>query len=143
MFSNDQKIDAANDLLREAKQYADLRLQRLKLDFVSKLTLLLSALVVSIVLLVVFAVVFLFVAYTLALAMAPHVGGLHWACAIIAHPSSSAEKRDFSFMLSLSCLLYIIMRIEALPRRESLPRDRARVYVVLIIRDANSWAPRS
>ena len=78
MFSNDQKIDAANDLLREAKQYADLRLQRLKLDFVSKLTLLLSALVVSIVLLVVFAVVFLFVAYTLALAMAPHVGGLHW-----------------------------------------------------------------
>lgn len=84
MFSNDQKIDAANDLLREAKQYADLRLQRLKLDFVSKLTLLLSALVVSIVLLVVFAVVFLFVAYTLALAMAPHVGGLHWACAIIA-----------------------------------------------------------
>ena len=78
MFSNDQKIDAANDLLREAKQYADLRLQRLKLDFVSKLTLLLSALVV------VFAVVFLFVAYTLALAMAPHVGGLHWACAIIA-----------------------------------------------------------
>ena len=42
MFSNDQKIDAANDLLREAKQYADLRLQRLKLDFVSKLTLLLS-----------------------------------------------------------------------------------------------------
>ena len=78
MFSNDQKIDAANDLLREAKQYADLRLQRLKLDFVSKLTLLLSAL------LVVFAVVFLFVAYTLALAMAPHVGGLHWACAIIA-----------------------------------------------------------
>ena len=53
MFSNDQKIDAANDLLREAKQYADLRLQRLKLDFVSKLTLLLSALVVSIVLLVV------------------------------------------------------------------------------------------
>ena len=47
MFSNDQKIDAANDLLREAKQYADLRLQRLKLDFVSKLTLLLSALVVD------------------------------------------------------------------------------------------------
>lgn len=84
MFSNDQKIDAANDLLREAKQYADLRLQRLKLDFVSKLTLLLSALVVSIVLLVVFAVVFLFVAYTLALVLAPHVGGLHWACAIIA-----------------------------------------------------------
>lgn len=84
MFSNDQKIDAANDLLREAKQYADLRLQRLKLDFVSKLTLLLSALVVSIVLLVIFAVVFLFVAYTLALALAPHVGGLHWACAIIA-----------------------------------------------------------
>lgn len=84
MFSNDQKIDAANDLLREAKQYADLRLQRLKLDFVSKLTLLLSALVVSIVLLVIFAVVFLFVAYTLALALAPHVGGLHLACAIIA-----------------------------------------------------------
>ena len=84
MFSNDQKIDAANDLLREAKQYADLRLQRLKLDFVSKLTLLLSALVVSIVLLVIFAVVFLFVAYTLALALAPHVGGLDWACAIIA-----------------------------------------------------------
>lgn len=84
MFSNDQKIDAANDLLREAKQYADLRLQRLKLDFVSKLTLLLSALVVSIVLLVIFAVVFLFVAYTLALALASHVGGLHWACAIIA-----------------------------------------------------------
>ena len=84
MFSNDQKIEAFSDILRETKQYADLRLQRLRLDFVSKLTLLLSALIISIVLLVIFAVVLLFMAYTLALTLTPHVGGLHWACAIIA-----------------------------------------------------------
>ena len=35
-------------------------------------------------------------------------------------------------MLSLSCLLYIIMRIEALPRRESLPRDRASKLIYAI-----------
>ena len=84
MFSNDDKISDINDLLHEVKDYADLRLQKFRLDFVSKLTMLLSALVVSVVLLVIFAVVLLFLAYTFALTLAPHVGGLHWACAVIA-----------------------------------------------------------
>ena len=84
LFSSDKNIDAVSGLLREVRHYADLRLKHLKLDFVDKLTVLLSALLIAVVLLVILAVALLFLAYTLALALAPHVGGTHWACALVA-----------------------------------------------------------
>lgn len=84
MFSNDKNIETVSELLRDAYDYTELRLKQLRLDFVSKLSALFSALLLSVVLMVIVAVVLLFLAYTVALVLAPHVGGLHVACALIA-----------------------------------------------------------
>lgn len=84
MFSNDKNINDVSDLLREAYAYVDLRLQQLRLDAVGKLTVLLSAALVCVVMLVLMAVALFFAAYMFALLIAPAVGGLHWACGIVA-----------------------------------------------------------
>lgn len=84
MFSNDKNIETVSGLLRDVYDYVDLRFKQLRLDFVGKLSVLLSALLLSVVLMVIVAVALLFLAYTAALLLAPAVGGLHVACAVIA-----------------------------------------------------------
>lgn len=84
LFSSNQNIDSISDLLREVYAYVDLRVKHFRLDFVSKLTVLASALLLSVVLLVIFAVALLFLAYMGTLLLADVVGGLEPACAIIA-----------------------------------------------------------
>lgn len=83
MISNDSNISNLTNLLRDVCDNAGLRLRFLRLDFVGKLSVLLSALVLGIVLAIIGAVALLFVAYTAALLMAPAVGGLHVACGIV------------------------------------------------------------
>lgn len=84
MFSTNSQIDSLSDLFREVRDYVDVRYRYLRLDCVAKLSVLLSALVLGVMLAVVFAVALLFLAYTLSLAIAPCVGGMHVACAIVA-----------------------------------------------------------
>ncbi len=84
MFSNERNIASLGELLSDVRQYAALCLQRMRLDFVSKLIVLLSALLLSVVLLVIFAVALLFLSGALVIAVAPAVGGLHVACALVA-----------------------------------------------------------
>jgi len=84
VFSNEEKIASLSDLFREVRDYADLRFRYLRIDFVGKLSELLAALVLGVVLAVVIAVALLFLAYTVALALAPAVGGQCAACAIVA-----------------------------------------------------------
>ncbi len=84
MFSNKDNIASVRGLLDEVARYVELRYRTLRLDFVYKLAILLSALVLWVVLMVVFAVALLFLSYTLALALAPVLGGLPAACALVA-----------------------------------------------------------
>lgn len=84
MFSTNSQIDTLADLVREVRAYIDARYRYVRLDCVAKLSTLLSALVLGIIFAVLMAVALLFLAYTLSLAMAPYVGGMHVACAIVA-----------------------------------------------------------
>ena len=84
MFSDDDNIKSIRNLINEIRDYAGLRVEFLKLDFVGKLITLLSALLLAVVLLVIFAVALLFLSYTVALLLADVVGSLAGACAIVA-----------------------------------------------------------
>lgn len=84
MFSSNSKVESLADLAREVRGYVDARYRLLRLDFVVKLSALLSALVLGIVFAILIAVALLFLTYTLALTLAPHVGGVHVACLIVA-----------------------------------------------------------
>lgn len=65
MFSSDHQVASIAELLSELKKYVGLRTELLRLDFVSKLTVLLSVVLLAVVLMVLVAIVLLFLAFSL------------------------------------------------------------------------------
>ena len=84
MLSDDQNIKTLQQLFADIKDYIELKLKVARLDLVSKVGVLLSLLVLGLVLSVLLAIIVLFLSATAAMALAPHVGGMAWACALIA-----------------------------------------------------------
>ena len=76
MLSDDQNIKTLQQLFADIKDYIELKLKVARLD--------LSLLVLGLVLSVLLAIIVLFLSATAAMALAPHVGGMAWACALIA-----------------------------------------------------------
>ena len=86
MLSDDQNIKTLQQLFADIKDYIELKLKVARLDLVSKVGVLLSLLVLGLVLSVLLAIIVLFLSATAAMALAPHVGGMAWACALaLAH----------------------------------------------------------
>lgn len=83
MFSSDQNIESVRELCGEVRKYVRLRLRLARLDFVDKMTALLSALIVGAVLLVLLAIVVLFLSYTAALALSQWLGGMTAAFGLV------------------------------------------------------------
>lgn len=84
MFSSEKNIESLHELLLAVKRYAEERAKYVQLDFVSKMTVLAAALILGAVLFALLSIVILFFSYSLALVMAPNVGGMSAACGIIA-----------------------------------------------------------
>lgn len=84
MFSNDLNVEIIARLITNLKRYGELRLKGMQLDLVSRLTLVLTLLVVGVVLVGVFSIVVLLLSFALVFALAPVVGGLVTACCIVA-----------------------------------------------------------
>lgn len=74
MFSSDKNIESIRRLCAELKSFVLLRMRLARLDFVDKMTVLLSALVLGAILFMLITIVVLFLSYTAALALAEVVG---------------------------------------------------------------------
>lgn len=83
MLSSDQNVETLAQLLLKLRRYGELRLERIQLDTVSKMTILLSSLLAATVLFVVGCVVVLFLSVSFALFIAPLVGGHAMAFALV------------------------------------------------------------
>ncbi|WP_296087361.1 phage holin family protein [Alloprevotella tannerae] len=84
MLSDDKNIQTLQQLFADIKDYIELKLKVARLDLVSKVGFLLSLLVLGVVLSVLLAIIVLFLSATAAIALAPHVGGMAGACALVA-----------------------------------------------------------
>ena len=80
MFSSDKNIEIISQLFAELKKYAELKGKCLHIDFVSKMTILLSALIVGAILFALSTIVILFLSYTAVLFLAKMMGSITWAC---------------------------------------------------------------
>ena len=69
-----------SQLFAELKKYAELKGKCLQIDFVSKMTILLSALIVGAILFALSTIVILFLSYTAVLFLAKMMGSITWAC---------------------------------------------------------------
>lgn len=83
VFSSDRNIETIGQLFVELKRYVELKGKCMQIDFVSKLSRLMAALVVTSVLFILGGIALLFISMMLAAAIAPHVGGLAYSYAII------------------------------------------------------------
>ena len=84
MFSSDKNIEIISQLFAELKKYAELKGKCLQIDFVSKMTILLSALIVGAILFALSTIVILFLSYTAVLFLAKMMGSITWACFLVA-----------------------------------------------------------
>lgn len=84
MFSNDHNVDIIARLISNLKKYGELRLKSFQLDLVSKLTLILTFLVVAVLLVGMASIVVLLLSFALVYALAPIVGGIVVSCGIVA-----------------------------------------------------------
>lgn len=84
MFSSEKNIESLRDLLGEVRAYMELRGERLKLDFVSKLSRLLSAVALGLIIAVVMAVILLLLSNTLVSLLKEATGNEAVAFAIVA-----------------------------------------------------------
>lgn len=84
MFSSDKNIEILARLITNLRHYGELRLKRLQLDFVGKMTLVLSALIVGGVVFCVAGFIVLFLSLAATYALAPYVGGYVMALIIMA-----------------------------------------------------------
>lgn len=84
MFSSEKNIESLRDLLGEVRAYMGLRGERLKLDFVSKLSRLLSAVALGLIIAVVMAVILLLLSNTLVSLLKEATGSEAVAFAIVA-----------------------------------------------------------
>ena len=84
MFSNDKNIEALVRLVENLKRYGELRWESLQLDFVSKMTLLATTLILGAVIFGITALVVVFLSFAAVHFLASHVGGLAMAYLIVA-----------------------------------------------------------
>lgn len=84
MFSNDHNVDIIARLISNLKKYGELRLKSFQLDLLSKLTLILTFLVVAVLLVGMASIVVLLLSFALVYALAPIVGGIVVSCGIVA-----------------------------------------------------------
>lgn len=99
MFSSDKNIELIRRIGVRAKRYAELRMKIVKLDFVGKMTILLSALILGAILFMLFTIVVLFLSYAAAMALAPLFGSVTFAFVAIA-----------VVYVGLSALVYVFRR---------------------------------
>lgn len=83
MFSSDSNIETISQLIVEIKKYVELQKMCLQIDFVSKLSKLMAAIVMGAVLFLLGAIALMFISMTLAALLEPHVGGMDRSYAII------------------------------------------------------------
>ena len=84
MFPNDKNIEALVRLVENLKRYGELRWESLQLDFVSKMTLLATTLILGAVIFGITALVVVFLSFAAVHFLASHVGGLAMAYLIVA-----------------------------------------------------------
>ena len=95
MLSSDQNIQTIRELVLNLKEYAELKADSVQIGIIRKLSILITALIVGGLAFVLVAIIIFFLSGTLALALAPHVGGTAISCLIVA-----------TFYLLLGCLIY-------------------------------------
>ena len=95
MLSSDQNIQTIRELVLNLKEYAELKAESVQIGIIRKLSILITALIVGGLAFVFVAIIIFFLSGTLALALAPHVGGTAISCLIVA-----------TFYLLLGCLIY-------------------------------------
>lgn len=83
MLSSDNNIDNISDLILEIKNYISIKSQCLQTDFVSKLTQLMTVLVLGAILFLLGAVAIIFISMMAAAFLSPYVGGEAESYAII------------------------------------------------------------
>lgn len=83
VFSNDKNIETIGQLFEELKHYIQLRGKCMQLDLVSKMTVLLGALVASVIIFALLSIVILFLSMMVATYIAPHVGSITAAYGLI------------------------------------------------------------
>ena len=95
MLSSDQNIQTIRELVLNLKEYAEFKAESVQIGIIRKLSILITALIVGGLAFVFVAIIIFFLSGTLALALAPHVGGTAISCLIVA-----------TFYLLLGCLIY-------------------------------------
>ena len=83
MFANDKGIENLSQLFMECKKYILLQKEYLRLEFVEKLTTLLSVLILIMIGIILGMMALFYLSFSMAYIMAPHVGGLTVSFAII------------------------------------------------------------
>lgn len=76
MFSTDNNVNTLAHLLRTAKTYGELRMETAERETVEKLTAIMTGIVIGIIVMFVVMVVVLCLSASVAIALAPHVGGM-------------------------------------------------------------------
>lgn len=84
MFTKNSKIDSFAALARELREYAELRLRYYRVDLTQRVARLLTVIAMAIILLAVVSLAVIFVACSVALLLAPYIGGLAVSCALVA-----------------------------------------------------------
>ena len=83
MFANDKSIENLEQLFFQLKKYVLLQKEYVKLEFVEKLTILASAIIITTIAIILGMMALFYLSFSLAYIMAPYVGGLNISFAII------------------------------------------------------------
>lgn len=83
MFANDKSIENLEQLFSQLKKYVLLQKEYVKLEFVEKLTILASAIIITTIAIILGMMALFYLSFSLAYIMAPYVGGLNISFAII------------------------------------------------------------
>lgn len=83
MFANDKSIENLEQLFFQLKKYVLLQKEYIKLEFVEKLTILASAIIITTIAIILGMMALFYLSFSLAYIMAPYVGGLNISFAII------------------------------------------------------------
>jgi hypothetical protein len=84
MMSSDQNVKILERLVRNLKRYVDLKLESLRLDAVSRITMLISALVIGVVFFCLASLVAVMLSFAAVVYLAPIVGGYVAASGLVA-----------------------------------------------------------
>ena len=76
MMSSDQNVRILERLVRNLKRYVDLKLETLRLDAVSRITMLLSAILIGVVFFCLASLVAIMLSFAAVVYLAPIVGGV-------------------------------------------------------------------